>query len=519
MTNSVTLRCAIYTRKSSEEGLEQAFNSLHAQREACEAYVKSQQHEGWKLIKTAYDDGGFSGGNLERPALKQLLLDIRSGTIDVVVVYKVDRLTRSLTDFARIVETFETYQVSFVSVTQAFNTTSSMGRLTLNVLLSFAQFEREVTGERIRDKIAASRSKGMWMGGYPPLGYDVRERKLEVNESEARQVRAIFERYLELGSVRLLAEALKTEGVKSKQWTTAKDSVRGGSTLCRGALYTILQNRVYLGESVHKGKVYAGEHEAIVPKDLWGRVETLLTTQRRKHHGNRQGIGSLLTGLLFDDRGHPMIPTHTSKGKGRRYRYYTSRGLVRGHHEDAGSLHRVTAPAIEEVVQGVLKEQLSAAEWAAFSQADGANRWKLLRRTVRRVTLARDQVTLEFVQDLDPIEIPICLKIRGGDTLIVTPRAGRDHRRLNAPLIKALGRAWNLRRSLERGAVDCVAELARVSGCSIRHVTRLLKLAYLAPDITEAIIEGRQPVELALAHLYRIDIPLDWQAQRQTLGF
>jgi site-specific DNA recombinase len=514
-----SLRCAIYTRKSSEEGLEQAFNSLHAQREACEAYIKSQQHEGWRLIKTAYDDGGFSGGTMERPNLKQLLHDIRSGLIDIVVVYKVDRLTRSLTDFARIVETFEAHQVSFVSVTQAFNTTSSMGRLTLNVLLSFAQFEREVTGERIRDKIAASRSKGIWMGGYPPLGYDVRKRKLEINAVEAQQVRAIFERYLALGSVRLLMEELKGKGLKSKHWTTAKGTVRGGSTLCRGALYTILKNRVYLGETVHKGKLYPGEHEAIIPEDLWQQVEALLANQRRKHHGNRLAMGHLLTGLVFDDRGHPMVPTHTSKGRDKRYRYYTSRGLIAGHEDDPGSLPRVAAPAIEEVVLGAFKRELPAAESKAFHQADGANRWKLLRHHVRRVTLARNQVAIEFAKEGIRVEIPICLKTRGGETLIVTPLGPSTGPRVDATLVKTFSRAWNWRLSLERGRVRSAVELARADGCTVRYVTRILRLAYLAPDIIEAILAGRQPCELTLARLLKIDLPLDWHAQREALGF
>src|SRR5438874_8187180 len=253
-------RCAIYTRKSSEEGLEQEFNSLAAQREACEAYIRSQQHEGWLLARTRYDDGGFSGGNLERPAAQRLLTDIRAGRIDIVVVYKVDRLTRSLADFARLVELFDAQGVSFVSVTQQFNTTSSMGRLTLNVLLSFAQFEREVTGERIRDKIAASKKRGMWMGGVPPLGYEPRDRKLAVVESEAETVRHIFQRYAALGSVLLLQQELEALGITSKRWTSASGRLWGGKPIARGALYLMLQNRVYRGEIMHKDQAYPGEH-------------------------------------------------------------------------------------------------------------------------------------------------------------------------------------------------------------------------------------------------------------------
>ena len=263
------IRCAIYTRKSSEEGLEQQFNSLDAQREACEAYVVSQKHEGWSALPTLYDDAAYSGGTMDRPALQKLLADIRARKVDVIVVYKVDRLTRSLADFAKIVEVFDAHNVSFVSVTQAFNTTTSMGRLTLNVLLSFAQFEREVTGERIRDKIAASKKKGMWMGGLPSLGYDVKERKLIVNEAEASTVRHVFRRYVELGSVRALKAELDVAGVVSKLRFASDGSVYGGKSLSIGALYLMLQNRIYRGEIVHKGVAYPGEQAAIIEEDLW----------------------------------------------------------------------------------------------------------------------------------------------------------------------------------------------------------------------------------------------------------
>src|SRR4051812_36710923 len=274
------LRCAIYTRKSSEEGLDQEFNSLDAQREACEAFIASQRHEGWTLLKDRYDDGGFSGGTMERPALQRLLADIATSRIDVVVVYKVDRLTRALSDFARIVELFDRHNVSFVSVTQAFNTTSSMGRLTLNVLLSFAQFEREVTGERIRDKIAASKKKGMWMGGQPSLGYDVNNRKLVINEAEAKNVRMIFRRYVELKSVRDLKAELDAAGIVSKVRIAADGSPYGSQRFSRGALYAMLQNRIYRGEVTHKGASYLGEHDGIVDERLWGEVQVMLRTNR-----------------------------------------------------------------------------------------------------------------------------------------------------------------------------------------------------------------------------------------------
>ena len=298
------LRCAVYTRKSSEHGLEQDFNSLDAQREAAEIYIKSQAHEGWRLVKARYDDGGLSGGSLERPALQTLLADIRARKVDVVVVYKVDRLTRSLADFAKLVELFEAHAVSFVAVTQQFNTTTSMGRLTLNVLLSFAQFERELAGERIRDKFAASRRKGMWMGGTIPLGYDVDGRKLVINADEAGCVRMIFQRYLELGCVSRLREELEQRGVRSKQCVLRSDQVLGGSPFGRGALYHLLQNRIYLGEVVHKGVSYPGEHERIIDEELWDAVQAKLAANRATRRRSRLETGSLLGELIFDDRGN-----------------------------------------------------------------------------------------------------------------------------------------------------------------------------------------------------------------------
>jgi site-specific DNA recombinase len=322
------LRCAIYTRKSSEEGLEQDFNSLDAQREACEAYILSQRHEGWVALPAMYDDGGISGGTMERPALKRLLADVAAGKIDVVVVYKVDRLTRSLADFAKIVEIFDQRQVSFVSVTQAFNTTSSMGRLTLNVLLSFAQFEREVTGERIRDKIAASKKKGMWMGGLPPLGYDVQDRKLVVNQAEAETVTFIFERYQALKSVRLLKAELDRRCIVSKLRKRDNGPSRGGQPLGRGALYAMLSNRLYRGEIVHKDVSHPGQHDAIVDETLFNEVQQTLATNRvDRERGTNAEEPSLLAGLLFDADGHRMTPTHASK-KGVRYRYYVSKTLI-----------------------------------------------------------------------------------------------------------------------------------------------------------------------------------------------
>ena len=330
-----TLRCAVYTRVSTEHGLEQEFNSLDNQREASEAYIKSQAHEGWRLMRDRYDDGGFSGGSMERPALKKLLDDVRARRIDVIVVYKVDRLTRSLADFAKLVELFDEHQVSFVSVTQAFNTTTSMGRLTLNVLLSFAQFEREVTGERIRDKIAASKKKGIWMGGVVPLGYRVENRALHVVEEHAAFVRDLFRRYLEIGSVVRLKAALDQENVRLPIRTDGRGKTTGGGLISRGHLYKILSNPIYVGRLTHKDQVHEGLHDPIVDQETWDRVQRLLAEHAQDRAGSRQDSDALLAGKLFDDRGNRMSPSHATKG-GRRYRYYVSQAILQGRKAGCG---------------------------------------------------------------------------------------------------------------------------------------------------------------------------------------
>jgi site-specific DNA recombinase len=349
-------RCAIYTRKSSEEGLDMAFNSLDAQREACEAYVTSQKAEGWSTIREPYDDGGFSGGTLDRPGLKRIIQDVEAGLIDVIVVYKIDRLSRSLMDFARLVEIFDRNQVTFVSVTQSFNTTTSMGRLTLNILLSFAQFEREVIGERIRDKVAASRKRGMWMGGYVPLGYDVRDRKLVINESEAATVRMIFERFVRLGSATMLAKVLAAEGVLNKR----------GKLIDKGFLYKLINSRVYLGEAVHKGTAYPGEHEGIVDRDLWDKVHSILQVSPRLRAKNtRRQTPALLKGVIFTEAGTAMTPTATKKGT-RLYRYYASMDLIRNRPTgDASGPLRLPAGMVEDAVVGEIRRMIRAPEIAA----------------------------------------------------------------------------------------------------------------------------------------------------------
>jgi site-specific DNA recombinase len=347
------LRCAIYTRKSSEEGLDMEFNSLDAQREACEAYIASQRSEGWVATRERYDDGGFSGGTLERPGLKQLLADIDDGLIDVVVVYKIDRLSRSLMDFSKLVEIFDRNGVTFVSVTQSFNTTTSMGRLTLNILLSFAQFEREVIGERIRDKVAASRKRGIWMGGYVPLGYDVQDRKLLVNDAEAASVRRIFERFVELGSATVLARELRRDGFRNKQ----------GTLIDKGYLYRLLNNRVYRGEAVHKGKAYPGEHDAIIDDDLWDRAHAILQESPRKRANNsRSRTPALLKGLIFSDTGAAMTPTSTKKGA-KLYRYYVSMDVIRNRETGAETAPmRLAAGMLEDAVVTEVRRILQTPE-------------------------------------------------------------------------------------------------------------------------------------------------------------
>jgi DNA invertase Pin-like site-specific DNA recombinase len=349
-------RCAIYTRKSTDENLEREFNTLDAQRDSCEAYITSQRTVGWVGVADHYDDGGFTGANLERPALRRLLADIEAGLVDVIVVYKIDRLSRSLMDFAKLVEIFDRHEVTFVSVTQSFNTTTSMGRLTLNILLSFAQFEREVIGERIRDKFAASRARGMWMGGRVPLGYDVQDRKLMVNEAEAATVRRVFAGFVEFGSGTKLNQALRAEGVTTKR----------GKPINKGDIYKLLNNRTYVGEVAHKGNVYPGEHQGIVPRDLWDQVRALLAeSPRARANKNRRQSPALLRGLIFGADGRALSPTHTRR-RGRLYRYYVSQSTLKGT-DDSGSsasdfVRRVSAAEIEGAVVGQVRMVLRQPE-------------------------------------------------------------------------------------------------------------------------------------------------------------
>jgi DNA invertase Pin-like site-specific DNA recombinase len=533
MTKPTRRRCAIYTRKSSEEGLEQDFNSLHAQREACTAYVASQAGEGWELLSTAYDDGGFSGGSMERPGLRELLADIDRGRIDIVVVYKVDRLTRSLADFARIVERFEAKGASFVSVTQAFNTTTSMGRLTLNVLLSFAQFEREVTGERIRDKIAASKAKGLWMGGNPMLGYNPKGRTLEVDPDEAKTVRYIFERYLELGSVHQLRADLAARGLRAKTWITNKGTTVGGGILARGALYHLLRNRHYLGEIVHKSVSHQGLHTAIIEADLFAAVQSKLdqAAQTKRDQPIRAG-GSPLTGLVFDDAGHAMSPSH-ARGKARQpHRYYVSKAILTGEKQNAGSLGRIPAKAIEDLIADRLQRIMAPEAFA----------WESARALIKRVTVSADSVTLTLVaeqrdpsallerlphgdtctsqENIPAVIVPTRLGRRGGAMRLLDPTGRRvvDRPEPDPALIRALAKGWRWRELLLRGAYATSAALAADEGLTSTSVSRLVRLTYLAPDLIREILDGRQRPGLTLDQLCRAELPLDWTAQRRLFS-
>lgn len=363
------LRCAVYTRKSSEEGLEQEFNSLAAQREACEAYIASQRAEGWLLLSDRYDDGGFSGGTLERPALKRLMADIEAKRVDIVVVYKIDRLSRSLMDFAKLVEVFDRNAVTFVSVTQSFNTTTSMGRLTLNILLSFAQFEREVIGERIRDKFAASRKKGMWMGGFVPMGYTVKDRKLVINEPEADLVRSIFKRFVKLGSGTKLVQQLAAENVRN----------RYGKLIDKGALYKLLNNRVYIGQAVHKGTAYPGEHDAIIEQDLWDRVHSIIQESPRKRAAStRVQSPALLKSLIFGPDGVVMTPAHTRR-KGKLYRYYVATNAIRSGEPNSNPIRRIPASEIEAAVVEQIKLLVRSPEAVVAT-------WRTARRQIENLT-------------------------------------------------------------------------------------------------------------------------------------
>lgn len=546
------VRCAIYTRKSSEDGLEQDFNSLHAQREACAAYVLSQASEGWTLLLDDYDDGGLSGGTLERPALKRLMADVAAGKVDIIVIYKLDRLTRSLLDFAKLVEAFDKAGTSFVSVTQSFNTTTSMGRLTLNMLLSFAQFEREVTAERIRDKIAASKAKGMWMGGIPPLGYKPHGRTLVVVEEHADLVRTIFARYRELGNVRLVAENLKANGLIAPRRKTSTGKAHGGGLLARGQLYAILRNPIYSGRIAHRGEFHKGQHPAIIPLDQWEAVQRQLASNVKGNRTLRKAMESVLAGRIVDGAGVPMVASHARKGS-RRYRYYISRALLQGNSVRPEEAMRIPAEEVEQLVAqecaALLGDPLRLAEAAGlglppfeveplikrcsqFAEQLGARNREILRKILHQVQVRPAGITV----DLATVELAKALQL---DTIAASPstltiarnvrltRTGRAVRLVHESgaaatadgvdltLVRRIVQArkwWD--RIIKEGLEPSI--LAEQEGVSVSYIVRVIRLAFLSPAVIDAILDGRLRAGIDSTALLNIrSIDPSWEEQER----
>lgn len=552
------IRCAIYTRKSSEDGLDQDFNSLDAQYEACAAYIASQRHEGWTLFAERYDDGGLSGGTLERPALQRLLEEIDAGRIDMVVVYKIDRLTRSLADFSKLVERLEQANCSFVSVTQAFNTSSSMGRLTLNVLLSFAQFEREVTAERIRDKIAASKKKGLWIGGNLPLGYDShpdpKSRTLVVNEDEAKTVRRLFGLYDELGCLRKVEERATAEGLRSKRVVRADGSMKGNCPLSRGQIYHLLRNPVYLGKIRHKDKIWDGQHVAVIDQGIWDRVQEKMrqVSNRSRARGlsdpcqHSNDPGAWLTGLLQDETGDRLTPTHTTR-KGRRLRYYISNRLISGGKDISG--WRLPGPTLENAIINVIVRHLqdAAAAHQVLAQPEAGSAEAVQTSVADLVTrlqgqggqvgadilvkgrIARGKIDLELNTktlasalgiaadhlhpDLTHITASFDLRRRGVEAKVIAgDMAPQLDPHLRSMLIRAHGWACDLKAGVQ------LMEIARRESVPGAFIRTRAQLAFLSPKIQAAILEGTQPPELTLKRLVSVTHPLDWTEQERLFG-
>ena len=554
------VRCAIYTRKSTEDGLEQEYNSLDAQYDACTAYALSQRHEGWTVTKDRYDDGGFSGGTLERPGLKRLLADIESGKVDIILLYKIDRLTRSLSDFAKIVEILDRNGASFVSITQSFNTTTSMGRLTLNMLLSFAQFEREVTGERIRDKIYASKRKGLWMGGPVPLGYDVVERKLVVNEPEAQQVRKIMQLYLTAKSVPELVEILARNGSFTKVQQRKDGETKGGVHFKRGNLYHLLSNRIYRGMIVHKGEAFDGEHEAIVSEELWNEVQSKLT--RQVQGGSSRKVSArtgVLAGLIYDGEGRAMVLTHTQKGN-RRFHYYANRYEALGD----STASRVSARDIENIVVDQLSQTLASGSQIQCMLLDGsytseqlhnlisrcgklatelgvakyARKQDVVRNILDRIDLYDDRVVIRVDNHgllnivradstVQPLHLNLtierrAIRLRRGKAMrlvIPAPSSGDSIQMRDDKLIALIAESRTIMAQITDNPDKSIPILAAEQGrCRVRMM-KIAKLACLDPDIVTAIVEGRQPLKLTPGKLLATELPLAWAEQKRTLGF
>lgn len=525
------IRCAIYTRKSSEEGLEQDFNSLDAQREACEAYIKSQMHEGWVLLDKQYNDGGYSGGTMERPAFKKLLKDIENDEVDIVVVYKVDRLTRSLMDFSKIIDVFDKHNASFVSITQHFNTTTSMGRLTLNILLSFAQFEREVTGERIRDKIAASKKKGMWMGGKVPLGYLKEDKKLIIHNEDAQKVQMLFDKYLELRSVPKLMQYLKENENKTKT----------DKYFSKGQLYHLLSNRVYIGKITHKDKIYDGEHEAIICNEIFEKVQKLLYENKvDKTCGGKCSSNSLLAGLIYDDLGNKMTPSH-SNNHGRRYRYYISRALK--NNEETGSVSKIPAGEIEkfvvettkdflqnkEQIQKLIKDFKVSKQNKLIYMAQNIKDYsepKLIRTIINKIVISKNLIEITYnevsirkvlnalannqeiaipdkSENVTPIVISKNIKITQpsrNDNILILNAKEYDTPEPNPYLVNAIVKSFYYHKQIQAGKT--IEDLQTEEGLrDSKYIRNIMNLKYISPKLTEQILNGTQPKELSLQRL------------------
>jgi site-specific DNA recombinase len=527
------VRCAIYTRVSTEHGLDQEFNSLDAQHDAASAYIKSQAHAGWALIRSRYDDGGYSGGSTDRPDLQRLLDDIRARKLDVIVVYKVDRLTRSLADFAKLVELFDAHGVSFVSVTQQFNTTTSMGRLTLNVLLSFAQFEREVTSERIRDKIAASKRKGLWVGGTLPLGYHMKDGKIAVIEDEAERVRLIYRRYLELGGVNALVRDLRERNFRSKSRLLATGAIRGGVLFGRGSLFYLLRNRFYIGEVKYKDEILPGQQPAILDRALFDAVQQKLTDQWTTQSTARNASEHLLTGLLFDDAGHRMVPTHATKF-GVRYRYYVSLPHLHGESKTAsvGSVSRIPATDVEDVIVKSLRDHLIGQKEKPSSSGIQIGDRKVLQDSITRIDVHEDHLAIRLKSADDEetsdstddhlLSIPWQKPPSKKSRQVLLPhgiprnevRPTRIQRR--ARLVSAIARGRRWLDEVVSGSVTDVQQIAARQKCSVRQVNMSISLAFLAPDLVRAAVEGRLPRGIGVERLR--DAPAEWSRQFEALG-
>jgi site-specific DNA recombinase len=527
------VRCAIYTRVSTEHGLDQEFNSLDAQYEAGSAYIKSQAHAGWTLIRARYDDGGYSGGSTDRPDLQRLLDHIRGRKIDVIVVYKVDRLTRSLADFAKLVELFDAHGVSFVSVTQQFNTTTSMGRLTLNVLLSFAQFEREVTSERIRDKIAASKRKGLWVGGNLPLGYEMKDGKIAIVEEDAELVRSIFRRYLELGSVNALLRDLRERDVRTKSRLLSTGATRGGIPFGRGALYYVLSNRFYIGEVKYKDEILPGEQPSIMDRGLFEAVRQKSLAQWSHRTIARNKSDQLLTGLLFDDAGHRMIPTHAKKA-GIRYRYYASTTVLHGEAKtaSAGSVSRVPAADVEDAIINSLEAHLAAQQEAPKFSAVQLGDRSVLAQLVASIVVHSEKLVVRFKTDQTdeapdrpdgpsltiPWQKPPSKRARR--IFLPHGKTRNDARpeqfERRARLVSAIAKGRRCLDDVISGRVTAITELCTREECSVRQINMTISLAFLAPNLVKAAVEGRLPRGIGVERLR--DLPTEWSQQFELLG-